>query len=64
MSFEQLGAISKEAKALRRSDEQRPLVACPYDGTPLVFRNGVADCPLGDFTSRLTKQEAANRGAF
>ena len=38
MSWEQLGAISKEARDLKRADEQRPLVACPIDGTPLEFR--------------------------
>ena len=62
MSWGQLVAISQEAKDLRRSDESRPLVECPIDGTPLVFRNGVADCPMGNWTSRLTTQEAANRG--
>ena len=62
MSFDQLIAIRTEAKQLRRADEQRPLVACPIDGMLLVFRNGVANCPMGNWTSRLTTQEAANRG--
>ena len=62
MSWDQLTAIRKEARELRRSDEQRPLVACPIDGMLLVFRNGVADCPMGNWTSRLTTQEAADRG--
>lgn len=62
MSNEQLLAISKEARQLRLADEQRPLVECPIDGTPLDFRNGVANCPMGNWTSRITKQEAANRG--
>ena len=62
MSYAQLLAISKEARELKRSDEDRPLVACPIDSTPLVFRNGVADCPMGNWTSRLTTQEAADRG--
>ena len=62
MSNEQLLAITKEARQIRRADEQRPLVECPIDGTPLQFRNGVADCPMGNWTSRLTTQEAANRG--
>ena len=62
MSWDQLIAITKEARQLRLADEQRPLVECPIDGTPLVFRNGVADCPMGNWTSRLTTQEAANRG--
>ena len=64
MSYDQLIAIRKEGKQLRRADEDRPLVACPIDGMLLVFRNGVADCPMGNFTTRLTKQEAANRGAI
>ena len=62
MSNEQLLAITKEARQLRLADEQRPLVECPIDGTPLDFRDGVANCPMGNFTSRLTTQEAANRG--
>ena len=62
MSNEQLLAITKEARQLRLADEQRPLVECPIDGTPLDFRNGVANCPMGNWTSRLTTQEAANRG--
>ena len=62
MSFEQLLAIRQEARQLRRADEDRPLVECPIDGTPLQFRNGVANCPMGNWTSRLTTQEAANRG--
>ena len=64
MSFDQLIAIRNEARELRRADEQRPLVACPIDGSLLVFRNGVANCPMGNWTSRATKQEAAERGAF
>ena len=62
MSWDQLIAIRKEARQLRRADEDRPLVECPIDGTPLQFRNGIGDCPMGNFTTRLTKQEAANRG--
>jgi hypothetical protein len=46
----------------RREDNKRPLVECPYDGTPLEFRNGVANCPMGNFRSRVKTQEAANRG--
>ena len=61
MSWDQLNAIRKEARELRRSDERRPLVACPIDGSRLVFRNGVADCPMGNWRSRVTTQEAANR---
>lgn len=64
MSNQQLLAITKEARQLRRADEQRPLVECPIDGARLQFRNGVANCPLGNWTSRGTKQEVANRGAF
>ena len=62
MPWDQLIAIRNEARELRRADEQRPLVTCPIDGMLLVFRNGVADCPMGNFTSRITTQEAANRG--
>ena len=63
MSWEQLIAIRQEARDLRRSDEERPLVMCPIDGTPLVFNSaGWANCPMGNFRSRLTTQEAADRG--
>ena len=62
MSNEQLIGILQEVREQRRDDEQRPLVECPIDGKPLDFKDGVANCPLGNFRSRLTKQEAANRG--
>lgn len=63
MSWDQLIAIGKEARDRRREDEQRTLVECPFDGTPLEFRDGVANCPMGNFRSRVKTQEAANRGA-
>lgn len=64
MSYEQLVGILKDIRQIWRDDQQRPLVECPFDGKPLEFKDGVANCPLGNFRSRLTKQEAANRGAI
>ncbi len=54
MSWTQLGAISKEAAQLAKANREAPLVDCPIDGTPLVFRNGVGNCPMGNFTTRRT----------
>jgi len=64
LSWDQLLTIYKEAREERRANEQRPLEICPIDATPLEFRNGIANCPLGNWRSRLTKQEAADRGGF
>ena len=62
MSNQQLLGMLKDFRKIRQDDERRPLVECPIDGTPLEFRNGVANCPMGNWTSRLATQEAANRG--
>ena len=56
-------AIIKEARDDRQADLDRPLVECPYCGERLDFnKDGVADCPLGHFRSRLTSQDRAEGG--
>jgi len=35
MSWDQLTAISQEARDLKRQQDQQPPVACPNDGEPL-----------------------------
>ena len=57
MSWEQLGAIYREAAQLAKADREAPLVACPIDGTPLVFRNGVGNCPMGNYRTRRTTRD-------
>ena len=54
MSWRQLIGIRQEAAQLAKAEREAPPVACPIDGTPLVFRNGVGDCPMGNFTTRRT----------
>ncbi len=57
MSWEQLGAINREAAQLAKANREAPLEECPFDGTPLVFRDGVADCPMGNYTTRRTTRD-------
>ena len=45
-------AIIEEVKA----EPKKPIIACPIDGTPLEFRNGVANCPMGNY--RVTTRES------
>ena len=54
MSWRQLAAITKEAAQLAKAEREAPPVACPIDGTPLVFRNGVGNCPMGNYRTRST----------
>jgi len=55
LSWEQIGSIYKEAVELRRKELQTPPVACPIDGDILVWRNGIGNCPMGNFrTSKST----------
>ncbi len=54
MSWEQLTAIYKEAAEIRRQELQEPLVACPIDGTPLVYKRGIGNCPMGNFRTSQT----------
>ena len=50
MSWDQLKAITDEAKAVRQKQMSEPPVACPIDGEPLEINSrGVRNCPLGNF---------------
>ena len=58
MSNAQLIAIIEEAKQIGRDDKRRPLVECPIDGSRLQFRNGVGNCPLGNYRTTRTTSES------
>lgn len=44
-----LGAIRREAAALDEEAERRGEIACPRCGTPLQFRRGEGNCPMGHY---------------
>jgi len=52
MSNAELLAILKDERQQQAALRQEPLLECPYDGTPLEERNGVLNCPMGDFRVR------------
>ncbi len=57
MSDAQLVSVIKQAREEAKANREAPLVECPFDGTPLVFRNGVGDCPMGNYTTRRTTRD-------
>jgi len=57
MSNQQLIGITKEAKDIQRDERAKPLLECPYDGHVLEYRNGIYNCPLGNFRTRKTTRE-------
>ncbi len=57
MSNEQLLGTIRQARQEAKANREAPLVECPFDGTPLVFRDGVADCPMGNYTTRRTTRD-------
>ena len=57
MSNEQLLGIIKQSRQEAKANREAPLVECPFDGTPLVFRNGVGNCPMGNYTTRRTTRD-------
>ena len=53
MSFNELLAISQEAKQMRADDQAKPIVECPICGQLLdVNSRGVRNCPFGHFSQR------------
>ncbi len=59
MSNQQLLDILRDERRQAISERQKPLLECPYDGMPLEFRNGWANCPMGDYrTRRITRDPA------
>ena len=54
MSWEQLQSILKEARERREEERREPPIACPIDGTPLLYHpgKGVLHCPNGDFQTQ------------
>ena len=57
MSNAQLLAIIKDERKQQAALRDQPLVECPNDGTPLVFRDGIANCPMGDYRTRRTTRD-------
>lgn len=57
MAWNDLLEIKKEARLIAKEDREAPLLECPNDGTPLEFRNGVANCPMGDYRTTRTTRE-------
>lgn len=49
MSWEQLLNILKENREEARRQDAEPPVACPYDGEILDVRDGVRNCPMGNY---------------
>lgn len=60
MSWTQLLNIVREARQEAKANRDAPLVACPFDGAPLEFRNGIANCPMGNFRSRARTRGEVN----
>jgi hypothetical protein len=52
MGWEQLIAISKEAREERERERSEPPSACPNDGEPLEYdeKRGVLHCPFDGYT--------------
>lgn len=58
MSWAQLQAIRQEQRQMAEVERNAPLVACPRCGTPLDVRDGIRNCPMGDFrTTRATREQ-------
>jgi hypothetical protein len=51
MSNEQLLAILKEAREEALKERTKALVDCPQCGMLLDWRDGIANCPMGDWRS-------------
>ena len=49
MSNQQALEILKEAREEALKERAEKLVDCPYCGTVLDWRNGIANCPMGHF---------------
>ena len=52
MSWYTLIAIKEEARQIAVDERTAPLVDCPIDGTRLEFRDGIWNCPMGNFRTR------------
>ena len=50
-------AIIDEAVEIAKKEREAPVVECPNDGSPLQVRDGVANCPWGDY--RITVRSRA-----
>jgi len=57
VSNAELLAMLKDERAIAAEERRKPPLACPYDGSPLEFRDGVYHCPFGDYTTRRTTRE-------
>jgi hypothetical protein len=52
MSWAQLQAILKEQRQAAENERTAPLVDCPIDGERLDVRDGIYNCPMGNFRTR------------
>ena len=52
MSWAQLQSIRQEQRQTAQDERTAPLVDCPNCGTPLDVRDGLYNCPMGDFRTR------------
>lgn len=49
MGWDQLHAIIKESRKDAAEEARKKRVACPIDGTILEEKNGVLNCPMGNW---------------
>lgn len=50
MSWEQLEAIERDNRKQVEWERKQPPERCPHDGSLLVVRRNVRDCPMGNYT--------------
>lgn len=49
MPWEQLKAIHDTSRRLKDQEARERPKACPIDGTPLEWRRGIGNCPMGNY---------------
>jgi len=59
MSNQQLLDIIKDERKQAEDERRKPLLECPYDGSPLKLRDGVYNCPMGNYRTRRTTRDPA-----
>lgn len=50
-------AIIDEGREIAKKEREAPVVECPNDGSTLQVRNGVANCPMGDYRVTVSSRE-------
>ena len=51
--FEVLGDIKRENREAEEEATRNPPRSCPIDGTPLVERDALLNCPMGNYRRTL-----------